>query len=191
MMSQTHLIFGMTAFGRPGNARLTLAALVGSFLPDASLYLLAGSHLFLLGTPPAVVFGELYYSENWQSIFRIDNSFVIWGVLMALALMARSRVAMALCGAVLLHLSLDFPLHNDDARAHFWPITDWKFLSPVSYWDDRYYGHIVGPLEVAMSLVCCAWLFRRFQGRAARAFVGVLAALQLAAGIAYVVGYLT
>ncbi len=191
MMSQTHLIFGLAAFGQPNQTRLTLAALAGSFIPDASLYLLAGTHLFVLNTPPEVVFGELYYSENWQAIFRIDNSFIVWGIGLILAVMLKSKVAIALCGAAFLHLLLDFPLHNDDARAHFWPITDWKFFSPVSYWDSNYYGHFVGPLEVAASLLVCVVLLRRFTGRWMRGFIGLLAAMQAAAGVAYIVGALS
>ncbi len=191
MMSQTHLIFGMAAFGKPDQARLTLAALAGSFIPDASLYLLAGTHLLILDTPPGVVFGQLYYSEGWQAIFRIDNSFVVWGLALILAVTAKSKVFLALCGAALLHLLLDFPLHNDDARAHFWPITNWKFVSPVSYWDSRYYGHIVGPIEVACSLAVCAWLALRFRGRWERALIVVLAALQTFAAAAYVSGFVT
>ncbi|MEY1556449.1 cobalamin biosynthesis protein CobQ [Yoonia sp. R2331] len=191
MMSQTHLIFGMAAFGKPENSRITLAALAGSFIPDASLYLLAGAHLFVLNTPPQVVFGQLYYSESWQAIFRIDNSIVLWAITLMLGIMFRAKVVIALCGAALLHLFLDFPLHNDDARAHFWPITDWKFISLVSYWDSRYYGHIVGPVEVAASLVACVWLFVRFRKRWERGVIAVLTALQLAAAGAYVMGAIT
>ncbi len=191
MMSQTHLIFGMAAFGKPENSRITLAALAGSFIPDASLYLLAGANLFILNTPPQVVFGQLYYSESWQAVFRIDNSIVLWVIALMLGIMFRAKVVIALCGAALLHLFLDFPLHNDDARAHFWPISDWKFISPVSYWDSRYYGHIVGPVEVAASLVACVWLFVRFRKRWERGVLAVLTALQLAAAGAYVMGAFT
>ena len=31
---------------------------------------------------------------------------------------------------------------------HFWPITDWKFHSPVSYWDTGRGGDIVGLVEL-------------------------------------------
>ena len=137
-------------------------AAFGSILPDLSLYLMAGWHLQVLGTPPQVVFGELYFSDTWQSIFRIDNSMVLWGIALVLGLMLRMPVLVALCGAAMLHLVLDFGLHHDDGRAHFWPITNWIFASPVSYWDSRHYGNIVGPIEIALSLACCAWLWRRY-----------------------------
>ena len=180
MNTPAHLIFGLTAFGKPGWPAVTAAALAGALIPDLSLYLMAGTHLFLLGTPPEVVFGELYFSDGWQSVFRIDNSIILWGIGLALALMFRSAVAVALCGAALLHLGLDLPFHQDDGRAHFWPVSDWIFQSPVSYWDPNHYGGIVGAIEVAAALLCCAVLWRRFRHWAMRTLVLVLGAMEFA-----------
>lgn len=123
MNTPAHLIFGMVAFGDPNKRAVLLAAAAGALIPDASLYALAGWELLVRGTSPDIVFGQMYYGEAWQSVFRIDNSFVLWGIALGLAVMARSQVFIALCAAALLHLVLDFPLHNDDARAHFWPIS--------------------------------------------------------------------
>lgn len=174
MNTPAHLIFGLTAFGRVDAPKVTAAALAGGLIPDLSLYILAGTHLFVLGTDPQVVFGQLYFSESWQAIFRIDNSAVLWGMGLVFAIWARSAWATALCGAALLHLGLDFLFHYDDGRAHFWPFTTWIFQSPVSYWDPAHYGRIVGAVEIAVSLLCCAWLWRRFEGRAMRVLIAIL-----------------
>ncbi|MEJ8561583.1 cobalamin biosynthesis protein CobQ [Yoonia sp. GPGPB17] len=171
MNTPAHLIFGLTAFGKAGRPAVTMAALVGAMIPDASLYLMAGWHLQVLGTSPDVVFGQLYFSDAWQSIFRIDNSIILWGILFALGAMLRSPVLIALCGAALLHLGLDFLLHNDDGRAHFWPYSNWIFQSPVSYWDPDHYGNVVGAIEVALSLLCCGVLIRRFNGTGMRVLI--------------------
>lgn len=119
MNTPAHLIFGMVAFGNPNRVAVTAAAAIGALIPDASLYALSRWELLVKGTSPSIVFGQMYYGEAWQSIFRIDNSFVIWGIILGLAGMLRSPVVLAMAGAALLHLALDFPLHNDDARAHF------------------------------------------------------------------------
>jgi len=185
MNTPAHLIFGLAAFGRADAPRVTAAALAGALIPDLSLYLMAGTHLFLLGTPPEVVFGQLYFSEAWQSVFRIDNSFVLWGIAFALGVMARSPVAIALCGAALLHLLLDFPLHHNDGRAHFWPISNWIFASPVSYWDNRHYGGIVAPIEIVLSLAFCVLLWRRYTGRWMRALVVILGLCEAAPAIIF------
>jgi hypothetical protein len=94
--------------------------------------------------------------------------------------MWRAPAMVALCGAALLHLGFDFLLHHDDGRAHFWPISNWIFQSPVSYWDGKHYGDIVGPLEVLASLGCCAVLWRRFTGQGMRVLIAMLALLEFA-----------
>jgi len=175
-----HLIVGAAAFGRPDAHRVTLAALLGAFLPDLSLYAMAGWHLLVLGTPGQVVFDELYYSDRWQLIFGIDNSFVLWGLLCGLAIWRRVPWAIALTGAALLHLALDFPLHNDDARMHFWPLTDWKFISPVSYWDRSQGAAIVELVEGALVAGLTILLLVRFRDWAWRVCFVALALLQIA-----------
>jgi len=163
MNTPAHLIFGLAAFGKVDAPKVTAAALAGAILPDLSLYLLAGTHLFVLGTDPQVVFGELYFSDAWQSIFRIDNSFIVWGVLLGFGLALRSAWVIALAGAALLHIGLDFPLHHDDGRAHFWPLTNWIFESPVSYWDRNHHANIVAPIEICTSLILGVILWGRFK----------------------------
>ena len=180
MNTPAHLIFGLTAFGKANLTAVTAAALAGAIIPDLSLYLMAGWHLAVAGTPPEVVFGELYFSDAWQSFFWIDNSMVLWGIALVIGLMWRSPVVIALCGAALLHLVLDFGLHHDDGRAHFWPISNWIFASPVSYWDSRHFGNIVGPIEVALSLGCCVVLWRRYTGRWMRGLISALGLMEFA-----------
>ena len=187
MNTPAHLIFGMTAFGKAGQRGLTAAAFAGALIPDLSLYVLAGTHLFIIGTPAEIVFGQLYYSQAWQSVFRIDNSILLWGIALVMAIMVRAPLAVALCGAAMLHLGLDMPFHHDDGRAHFWPMTDWVFQSPVSYWDRDHYGLWVGGIEIAVALACCVVLWRRFRSIAWRGFVIVLALAEALPGLAWAI----
>lgn len=183
MNTPAHLILGAAVFARPDAPRITAAALFGALVPDLSLYLMAGWHLLILGTPPEIVFGQLYFSEAWMAVFRVDNSFLIWGALLSLALWHKSGWAVALCGAALLHIAFDFPLHHDDGRPHFWPLTDWVFASPVSYWDTNAHAGIFGPLEILLSLGGCLYLWTRFHGWPARGLIGLAAVTQLAPGL--------
>lgn len=161
MNTPAHLIFGAAAFGKPAHRWTIAAALAGGLMPDLSLYLLVGWHLLILGTAPQVVFGELYYSDAWQSVFAADNSLILWGIVFALALWRGWRPLMAFTGAALLHIALDFPLHAGDGRAHFWPLSDWIFDSPVSYWDRSHHAGWVGPIELALCALFVAILWRR------------------------------
>ena len=180
MNTPAHLIFGLTAFGRAGQPRVTAAALAGGLIPDLSLYLMAGWHLYVLETPAETVFETLYFSPEWQAVFRIDNSVPLWTLGLALALWSRSAWGVALTGAALLHLGLDIGFHHDDGRAHFWPLSTWVFQSPFSYWDPRHFGGIVGPLEFGLALACCGLLWRRFLHWAMRLLIVALGVMELA-----------
>ncbi|PTX56805.1 hypothetical protein C8N43_1469 [Litoreibacter ponti] len=179
MNTPAHLIFGAAAFARPGERKVTAAALLGALLPDVSLYAMAGWHLLVLGTDARVVFGQYYYSPEWMAVFSVDNSFLIWGALLGFALWLKREWAVALCGAALLHLALDFPLHAGDGRPHFWPLSDWIFDSPFSYWDRAHGAAIIGPLETLMCLAALVILWRRFATPLPRAAITTAAALQL------------
>lgn len=161
MNTPAHLILGIAAFARPASSKLCAAAALGAMLPDASLYVLAGVSLFVLAIPPETVFGTLYYSPAWQTVFAIDNSFIVWGVLLLLAARAGSAFAKVLCLAALLHIALDLPLHHDDGRAHFWPLSDWVYQSPLSYWDRGHGANWIAPLEAALTLVGAGLLWLR------------------------------
>lgn len=178
MNTPAHLVVGWAAFGRSGRPVLVIAALIGSLLPDLSLYLLAGWHLIVLDTPPRTVFDELYFSDGWQAVFAVDNSLILWGALLGLGLVLGSALLVAGAGAGVLHLAADFLLHHDDARRHFWPATDWIFASPVSYWDTDYHAGIVGPLETLVVLVLCVLLWRRMDGVGWRVLIASLALVQ-------------
>ncbi|WP_227269736.1 cobalamin biosynthesis protein CobQ [Roseobacter weihaiensis] len=159
MNTPAHVLIGAAVLGRGPGRGVFVAALIGALLPDLSLYLMAGTALFLLDIPPQVVFDELYFSDTWQTIFAIDNSFFVWGGLLAVALWRRSGWGIALTGAALLHLCLDFPLHHDDGRPHFWPLSGWVFESPVSYWDRTRGAMVIAPIEAAAATIAAISLW--------------------------------
>jgi hypothetical protein len=38
------------------------------------------------------------------------------------------------------HNLLDFPTHAEDARPPLWPLSKWRWKSPISYWDRKFYA---------------------------------------------------
>ncbi|KIT16287.1 hypothetical protein [Jannaschia aquimarina] len=161
MNTPAHLILGIAAFGKPDQPRVNAAAAFGALAPDVSLYLLVAGAMVLSETPDRI-FGELYFSEAWQAVFRIDNSVFVWGAVLLSGVALRRDWMIAMGAAALLHLACDLPLHHDDGRAHFWPLTNWVFESPVSYWDVRRGAGWIAPLEVALALAAAAWAAWRF-----------------------------
>lgn len=180
MNTPAHLIFGAAAFARPGRNGTLPAALAGSLVPDLSLYMMVGVSIWGLGIPAETVFREYYYSDQWQSVFAVDNSFPLWGALLAVALWRDWTRVIAFAGAGFLHLCLDFPLHTHDARRHFWPLSDWVFESPVSYWDNASHAGIVGPMEMTLSLALAGLLIVRYRRPGVGALMAALAAAELA-----------
>ena len=179
MNTPAHLIFGATAFARPERKGTLPAALAGSLAPDVSLYVMVAVSIWVLDVPARTVFGEYYYSDAWQSVFAIDNSFILWGALLGFALWRRSQILTAFAGAGFLHLSFDFPLHTHDARMHFWPVSDWVFESPYSYWDNAAHADVIGPWTLAMTLFLAGYLFTRYRTIGVRVLVVLLAGAEL------------
>ncbi|WP_272003613.1 cobalamin biosynthesis protein CobQ [Roseovarius sp. ZX-A-9] len=179
MNTPAHLIFAAAAFAKPGAPRRTWAAPAGALAPDLSLYVMSIWALYVQGLDPGHVFGTLYFSDSWQNVFRVDNSFLVWGALLAICWWRGSAVGMVFTASALLHLAFDFPLHHDDGRPHFWPLSDWVFQSPISYWDRGHYGAIIGPLEMAACVLLLIVLFRRFDSLRSRAFIALAATIQI------------
>lgn len=174
-----HLLIGAAVWGRQRSRGVIMAAFAGALLPDLSLYLMAGVSLFLLSIPPQIVFDELYFSDAWQTVFAIDNSFILWGLLLGGAIWRRAPWAVALTGAAFLHLCLDFPLHHDDGRPHFWPLSGWVFESPFSYWDRDHGAMWLAPIEGAAASAAAVILWQQRIGVALGAFVAILLLAEL------------
>ena len=185
MNTPTHLIMSAVLFAKPEQRKVMTAALLGGFLPDFSLYFMFFWHKLVLQTPTQTIFNDLYFSDYWQKIFAMDNSFIVWGIVLGLALFLRSEWMIAMSGAALVHLLCDFPLHVDDARAHFWPLTMWKFESPISYWDSTHHGNIVSTLEFLLIGVMLGVLWWRFENKMPRIVIALSAAIMIVTGILF------
>ena len=180
MNTPAHLLLAAGVFAKPECPKVTTAAIIGGLLPDLSLYVLAITSLFILGNEPDYVFDVQYFSDSWQQIFAIDNSFILWGLLLALAVWLRVGWFIALSGSAVLHLCFDFPLHHDDARQHFWPISNWIFQSPFSYWDSAHHGSIISVFEQTLVLGVLVMLWQRFTSTRMRVFFTTVALIEVA-----------
>ena len=198
MNTQTHLLLAAALFCRPGHRGRNAAVLAGAFAPDLGVYgLFAWSKL--AGVPEADVWRRIYFAEPMQTIQAVFNSVPLYAVLLIagmalLAPLSRTERAVAGAGAqqpasggdwwsfvdgrswlglfalaALVHLAGDLPLHADDAHRHFWPLTDWRFHSPISYWDRAHYGGVFSLVEAALGVALATVLFRRFPIRWVRA----------------------
>ncbi|MEL7543966.1 MAG: cobalamin biosynthesis protein CobQ [Pseudomonadota bacterium] len=182
MQTPTHLLVAAAVLAAPQAPRRNTALIAGALLPDLSIYVLfAWSKIARI--PERQVWDVIYWQEPWQTLSALSNSVPLWGLVLAMGmLVARSwRTAGILivvtAVAALLHLALDFPFHHDDAHKHFWPLTDWRFASPLSYWDPAHHGRSVAIAEVALAVGCVVVLWLRFASWRVRGIlVGALTA---------------
>ena len=187
MNTVAHMVIASAVMARPDRPKQNWAMLAGSFLPDASMFVFfAWSRL--QGWSGEETWNVRYWTEPWQMLGAISNSFVLFGLFLAIAWWRKWPLLMALSAAALIHIGLDLPLHADDAHRHFWPISDWRFVSPISYWDPDHMGWLGGLIESLATLVAITVLWRRFPGkqwRIALFVLGLVHGLFLAAQIAW------
>lgn len=188
MLTTTHVLVGAAATTRPGMLPGMMAVgWLGGFVPDASVFLMVavsrvtnGSSVNMWRKPDG-----LYWQEPWQTLSAISNSIPLWMGLLVLGLLLFRRpevlglVGLGLlvfAGGGLLHVMADFLVHAEDAHVHFWPLTEWRFHSPVSYWQSAYYGDKFRIFELMLNAGLAAYLFWQFDQWPVRILAVLMAA---------------
>jgi hypothetical protein len=176
MNTQSHILMGAVLFGR-NVPRRAWAGVLGGLIPDVPMLAIVLA-LKISGLPDQTIFGELYWQDWWQVTNGVAHSFILWGALLAFSFALRHRapwwtLVSIFAASALIHTSIDFLVHREDAHMSFWPLTRWKFISPVSYWDWRHYGRYFSVFEMALGLLMAGLLFLRFRHIAARAALGL------------------
>lgn len=101
-----------------------------------------------------------------QNLIAYVNSVPIYAALGTTGYLYKDKLWGQLCLvfslAALLHIAFDLPFHNHDAYRHFWPISDWRFYSPLSYYETEHHARWVSLIEAGIAAVCMATLWRRF-----------------------------
>ncbi len=180
MNTPSHLVLNLCVLGQRKSATAVVPIAVGAALPDAPMFFFYGVEKLWLGVPEQVIWSSRYFDPAWQDFFDVFNSLPIMAVGLGIAFLARQRWWALLFASMVLHVLLDLPLHHQDAHRHFFPLSDWRFASPVSYWNPAHYGYLMAPLEALASLAGCVLLWRRYPGRGARVALAGLALLYLA-----------
>ncbi|NEO26580.1 MAG: hypothetical protein F6K03_06700, partial [Kamptonema sp. SIO4C4] len=57
---------------------------------------------------------------------------------------------------------------------HFYPLSDYRFISPVSYWNPKHYGAIIALLEVILVLLVTPFVWNFLKTGWAKAILLVL-----------------
>lgn len=161
MNTPAHLVLNAAVLGHGRWRPHWLPITVGAVLPDVPMVAFYIYQRLVLATPERVIWTVSYYQPHWQSVFDLFNSLPLIGLGALAAWRFGAHGWLGLFASMALHGLADLPLHNDDAHAHFYPVSSWRFESPVSYWDARHYGSIVAALETALVVVGTVVLVRR------------------------------
>lgn len=180
MNTLAHIIITSAALSRRQAPNRNRAVIMGALVPDASMFVFfAWSRI--QGWSGDETWNVQYWNEPWQTIGAASNSFILFGALLLFAAWRQWPWLACASLAALIHVGLDFPLHADDAHRHFWPLSDWRFASPVSYWDPGHHGRLGSALETLGVIVAATLLWKRFPSRPWRTLFVVLMALQILA----------
>ncbi len=174
MNTPAHAIFNLLVLGRPPRERWVVPISIGAVLPDLPMVWFYFREKVLLGTAEAVIWGEAYYRRSWQAFFDFFNSLPLIALGAAAAYALKKQWAAVLFLSMGVHCLADLPLHNDDAHRHLFPFSEWRFESPVSYWDPRYGGLWVALAEILMVLGGSIFLARQLRSRGTRALLGLV-----------------
>ena len=179
MNTSTHLLISAAALGPHTKWRHMGPILLGAVLPDALMFVFYGWQK-LIGTPEQEIWNTEYFKPFWQDVFDVANSIPIALVLLLIGLKQKTQWLIWLSASMLLHIALDLPLHHDDGHRHFWPLSNWRFSSPVSYWDPNHYGSYVLIIEAFLMTLCLFVCVRSTLQRKWKVALAVVYGLQFA-----------
>ncbi len=180
MNTPAHVVFNLLALGKRERPDWLLPVTAGALLPDLPIVWFYFQQKVLMGTSEAAIWSRAYYEENWQRFFDLFNSLPLIALGAGAAMLFGARRTGVFFVSMAFHCLTDLPLHHDDAHRHFYPFSDWRFQSPVSYWDPSHFGAWIALAEILMVLVASVVLVRRFKQHWVRVLVGLIAASYLA-----------
>jgi len=178
MMSPTHSLLALALLSKAGETKRNWAVLIGSVTPDLAIYLWAPYQYFINDVSGQELWGELYFAPPMQNLIAYFNSIPIYATLAFIGWVARGKIwgklLLFFSLAALIHMATDLPVHADDAYRHFWPLSDWRFYSPLSYWDNDHHAGWVSLIDIAIALGSIFILWRRFSKLWVKVILGLL-----------------
>ena len=204
MTTPAHAALSLIVLGR--SERNALPVALGAVAPDAPMLVFYLWERLVRGVSEGRIWSERYFDPGWQVVFDIPSSIPLLALALCILLVLVGRRSTAgripsagvaatppparltawalFVASMILHALGDLPLHREDAHRHFFPVSDWRFTSPVSYWDPDHYGGYAAVGEVVLVLAVSVFLFRAYRGRGRWIVAGVAGVYALFIGFA-------
>ena len=173
MQTPAHIAASLILWPRETRWVDASAIAAGAVLPDISMFFFYG-YQKAIGTPENEILGTLYFEEHWQYCFDVFNSIPIAILLFVIFRQLKIRWAQLLVASAGLHMLCDLPVHHDDGHRHFLPISNWRFESPVSYWDPAHFGVIFASIELVFAISALIYVTYKGEEPMRRMAIGTL-----------------
>lgn len=183
MNTPSHYILNLVFLGKTIAPNANLAITLGAILPDLPIFIFYGVSKLIHKLPENEIWGKAYYEPFWQALVALFHSFPLAGMGLIACLYWKWETGMIFCTSLIFHSLLDFPVHNDDAHRHFFPFSNYRFISPLSYWDGAHYGKIVALTEVLLVLAVTPLALSLLKSGISKGIIFIIDLL-------YIVGYI-
>lgn len=160
-----------------------LSIVVGAILPDAPIFALYLWAKLIRQASEQEIWTVLYWQPFWQNLTATVHSIPLALIGIAIAHYCRWQWVEIFCLSVLFHAFLDLPVHHDDAHRHFFPFSNYRFISPISYWDSKHYGGVVSAIERLSVLVATLYVLPKIDSWFGKGFA-------IAVNLIYLTGFL-
>ena len=157
MNTVAHAVVGLAVLSRDDSHKRTAAIVTGALIPDLAILVFYAWHR-MLGTAEDQIWSIEYYKPAWQAYIDSFNSIPLIALGLALCWKLKNGLLWVLLASMLLHALTDLPVHHDDGHRHFFPFLDWRFVSPVSYWDSQHYGYWFSLFEAILMVALSIYL---------------------------------
>jgi hypothetical protein len=184
MQTPAHLAASLFVWRKEIRWADAAAVVFGAVLPDITMFFFYG-YQKAIGSTEKEIWGTLYFEEHWQYCFDVFNSIPIAILLFIVFRQLKIRWAQLLVASAGLHMLCDLPVHHDDGHRHFLPLSNWRFESPISYWDPAHYGYVFAAFELVLAISALIYVTRKGEKPAGRIAIAALAIY--AAGIAILI----
>ena len=158
----SHALVNLTALEQWAEPHHRSMVVLGSVLPDLPVLGFYFVCRFVFGMSDETIWQDVYYRDRWFNVFAAFHSIPATGALCVAGYAAGVHWVAFLGASMLLHNIADLPLHADDAHRHFYPLSNYRFKSPISYWNPRYWGRIVAAFEILLLVACSVYMYPRF-----------------------------
>lgn len=155
----SHAILNLALLINMADQPAMLAIASGAIAPDMPLFIFYAWVKGVRRLPEGQIWTEAYYDPFWQGCIDLCHSIPLAGIAAWSCWRMGWIPATLFFVSMILHSLGDLPVHNDDAHKHFLPISPYRLMSPLSYWDPNHYGRQVAFVEMMLVLGASVYIF--------------------------------